>query len=133
MNQLLAKTLLLLPALVLGAAPAAAAVADGSTLINDSLRLTWGLLIVLAVMFVIYLLAKKRLALLQGGGKGVIKIVETRHLMPKKTLFLVQVRGQEFLLGSGSDRIELIARLDGRPEQQSFDELLNNAGSEQSS
>lgn len=133
MNQLLAKTLLLLPALVLGAAPAAAAVADGSSLINDSLRLTWGLLIVLAVMFVIYLLVKKRLTLLQGGGKGVIKIVETRHLMPKKTLYLVQVRGQEFLLGSGSDRIELIARLDGRPEQQSFDELLNSAGSEQSS
>lgn len=104
---------------------ALAANKDSNSLFNASLRMTWGLLVVLAILLIIYTLVKKRVSLLQGNDKTLIKIVETRHLMPKKTLFLVQVRGQEFLLGAASDSIVLIARIDA-DSPNSFDNLLKS-------
>jgi flagellar protein FliO/FliZ len=78
-----------------------------------TLRLIWGLLIVLGILLVIYALAKKKLSFLQGGnGKGAITIVEMRHLMPRKSLCLVNVRGREYLLGLSNEQINLIAALD---------------------
>ena len=75
-----------------------------------TLRLIWGLLIVLGALLVVYALAKKKLSFLTGdGGKGAIAIIEMRHLMPRKSLCLVKVRDQEYLLGLGNDQINLIA------------------------
>jgi flagellar protein FliO/FliZ len=113
--------------LLSGAHPARALGNEAPSLLNASLRMTWGLLVVLAVLLIIYVLIKKRLSLLQGRGKGLINIIETRHLLPKKSLFLVEVRGQEFLLGTGSDTIELIARIDPDQPRHSFAQILNSA------
>ena len=80
--------------------------------LSATLRLIWGLLIVLGLLLVVYALAKKKLSFLNaGGGKGAITIIEMRHLMPKKSLCLVKVRGQEYLLGLGNDQINLIAAI----------------------
>ncbi|MEE4164436.1 MAG: flagellar biosynthetic protein FliO [Desulfocapsaceae bacterium] len=111
-----------IPALLLyqSAFPHLACAAENFSLLGSSLKMIWGLLVVLGILLIIYGLVKKRMTLLQGGGKGIIKVIESRHLMPKKSLFLVEVRGREYLLGSGADSLNLIASLDGT-DQHSAD------------
>jgi flagellar protein FliO/FliZ len=41
-----------------------------------------------------------------------IRIVETRHLAPKKSLLLVEVSGEYLLLSNGSEGISLIKQID---------------------
>lgn len=99
-----AALLLLLPG------QAMAAELDGTAAM---LRLTWGLLVVLGVILILYALARKRFSLFQPPSGSAIRIVELRHLMPKKSLCLVEVKGQQFLLGLSADRISLIAEVGG--------------------
>jgi flagellar protein FliO/FliZ len=106
--------------------------------LSASIRLFWGLLIVLGILLIVYALVRKRLSFLNGGGKGVITIVEMRHLMPKKSLCLIRVRGREYLLGLGNDRISLIAALPSTPDEaptptddKSFAEVLTTAATEE--
>ncbi len=121
--------LLILPALISSAyiftltSPAFGA-SDSSADISAALRVLWGLLIVLGILLVIYGIAKKKLTFLHSPGKGIIKIVEVRHLMPKKSLYLVEVRGREYLLGAGGDRIELLAAI-GTKNNDSFADVLD--------
>ncbi len=83
---------------------------DSLVSFSATLRIFWGLLIVFGVLLVVYALAKKKLSFLNAGaGKGAITIIETRHLMPRKSLCLIKVRDQEFLLGLGNEQINLIA------------------------
>lgn len=83
---------------------------DSLISLSASLRIFWGLLIVFGVLLVVYALAKKKLSFLNAGaGKGAITIIETRHLMPRKSLCLIKVHDQEFLLGLGNEQINLIA------------------------
>jgi len=95
-----------------------------------TLRLVWGLLIVLGALLAVYALAKKKLSFLNaGGGKGAITIIEMRHLMPRKSLCLIKVRGQEYLLGLGNDQINLIAVIDP-PNTKDFAATLATAESD---
>jgi flagellar protein FliO/FliZ len=96
---------------------------------STPLRLIWGLLIVLGILFIIYGLMKKKMSFLHLSEKGIIKIVEVRHLPPKKSLYLVEVRGQEFLLGAGHDRVELIAAINRDPKG-SFSDILDRSETE---
>lgn len=98
--------------------------------ISSGFRVIWGLLVVLGVLFVIYGLMKKKMSFLNMSGKGLIKIVEVRHLMPKKSLYLVEVRGREFLLGAGHERIDLIAAINPEPTD-SFAEVLKQSSTEE--
>jgi flagellar protein FliO/FliZ len=83
---------------------------DSLISLSATLRIFWGLLIVFGVLLVVYALAKKKLSFLNAGaGRGAITIIETRHLMPRKSLCLIKVRDQEFLLGLGNEQINLIA------------------------
>ena len=93
---------------------------------STPLRLIWGLLIVLGILFIIYGLIKKKMSFLNVSEKGIIKIVEVRHLPPKKSLYLVEVRGQEFLLGAGQDRIERITAINRDPKG-SFSDILDRS------
>ena len=88
-------------------ATAAAEISDTSAY----LRLTWGLLIVLGIILIFYALAKKRFSLLSSSEKNLIKVLEIKHLMPKKSICLIEVRGREYLLGIGADNVSLIAGL----------------------
>lgn len=108
------------------AEPAFALTKENVSIFGSSLRMIWGLLVVLGILLIIYGLVKKRITSFHGGGKGIIKVIETRHLLPKKTLFLVEVRGKEFLLGSGSDSLQLISPIDTSERTPSFDELLQS-------
>lgn len=105
--------------------------------LSATLRLFWGLLIVFGVLLIVYALAKKKLSLLNGGGKGAITVVEMRHLMPRKSICLIKVRNQEYLLGLGNDQIRLLAAIPPSqpavtesPETKSFATTLQAATSD---
>lgn len=100
--------------------------------LSAALRVLWGLLAVIGIILILVTIAKKRMNFLHSSGNGVIKIIEVRHLMPKKSLYLVSVRGQEFLLASGGDRLELIAPVKNE-DSPSFDELLKHSEEEEQS
>ncbi len=97
--------------------------------LSATLRLLWGLLVVLGILFLVYVIAKKKLNFLQTPGKGIINVVEVRHLMPKKSLYLVEVRGKEYLIGSGGDSLKLIAAI-GESPADSFTEILDHSKKE---
>ena len=103
-------------------ATAAAAMSDTSAY----LRLTWGLLVVLGVILILYALMKKRFSLLNSSAKNTIKVLEIRHLMPKKSICLIEVKGREYLLGISTDNISLIASLPPTPES-SFAAVLEQS------
>ncbi len=107
--------------------------AESFSMFNSSLKMIWGLLVVLGILLIIYGLVKKRVTLLQGGGKGIIKVIESRHLMPKKSLFLIEVRGKEYLVGSGGDSLNLIASIEDETHSRSnFKSILKDTESSQS-
>lgn len=79
---------------------------------GDVLRMMTGLGIVLGLLLLLYALARKGVGGLSGGRTGLIKIVETRHLGAKKALCVVEVGGEQLLLGIGAERIDLLCRLE---------------------
>lgn len=88
------------------------------------LRMLWALLIVIGIILIIFGLARKRFGIgrLQEGN---IKVLELRHIMPKTTLALVEVRGRVLLLGIGGGRITLLADYaETSIETTDFDALL---------
>jgi len=92
-------------------------------LFSAGLRMFWGLLVVLGILLVIYGLMRKRLSFIKNNDNSSIKIKEIRHLMPKKSICLVEVGNQEFLLGLGSDTITLLSPVSTKNEV-SFTETL---------
>ena len=118
------------PALALLLWPAAAAAETGQFSIMDSyLRMIWGLLVVLGIILLLYGLLKRRFSLVAQSPRQQIRILEMKPLMGRKALCLVEVRGQEFLLGISGDRIDPIANLTGKPVS-SFAETLKGTGAD---
>lgn len=69
------------------------------------------------VLGLIYLITYMSRRWLTGGGSGTvpqsyIRVVETRHLAPKKSLILVEVGGEYLLLSNGSEGVSLIKQID---------------------
>ncbi len=95
-------------------------------------RLTWALLIVLGIILILYALVRKRFSLLHSPGKSSIKVIEIRHLMPKKSLCLVEVKGREYLLGISSDNISLIAKISASSDS-SFATALEKSSAQRAS
>lgn len=97
--------------------------------ISSGLRMLTGLLVVLAIILGLFLLLRKRLSSFQQQGGGLINVLEIKHVLPRKTLMLVEVRGREFLVGAGADSIQTIV-----PVQQgeSFAELLEKSQAKKS-
>ena len=90
-------------------------------------RVIWGLLVVLGIILVLYGIVKKRFSLLSTSPSQNIKILEIKPMMGKKALCLVDVKGQEYLLGISGDQISHIATLSPQPET-SFAETLQATG-----
>jgi len=69
------------------------------------------------VLGLIYLVAYLSRRWLKGGvgimgRKSYIRVVETRHMAPKKSLILVEVGGEYLLLSNGSEGISLVKQID---------------------
>lgn len=96
-----------------------------SSVFMASLRVLWGLLIVLGIIFAVYTLARKKLSFLPGNTDSAnIKIIETKHLMPKKSLHLIQVRDREYLIGVTDQNITLLSN---HPCHNDFQDILDEA------
>ena len=83
----------------------------------------WGLLVVLGILLIIYAIMRKRLSFIKHNDKSAIKIIEIRHLMPKKSLCIVEVGNQEYLLGLGSDTINLLSPVSTKTSE-TFNEAM---------
>lgn len=118
------------------AAAQTAPLAAGESFSWAYLRLLASLALVIGVMLILYALVKKRFSLLHNGGDNHIRVIETRPVAPRKSLCLVEVSGDKFLLGLSQDGISLLAALGRRhgqtgdaPESQSFDSILKTSQS----
>ncbi len=99
------------------------ALASESGGISPLFRMLGSLGIVLGLLLLLYALMRKGVRFLPHAREGAIRILETRPLGGKKFLFLVEVRGKEYLLGVGGERIDFLARTD-EPGEKIFDEEL---------
>ncbi|PLX84486.1 MAG: flagellar biosynthetic protein FliO [Desulfuromonas sp.] len=101
----------------------AQAAAEGGDLFSSSLKLIAALGVVLGIILILYWVGRRGVGFLPSAKGGIIKVVEMRPLGAKRSLCLVEVRGEEFLLGLGGDRVELLSPL-GERSSKSFDEAL---------
>lgn len=99
----------------LAAFPAYSAEGSGTgvSLLGSFLQMIASLAVVIGIIFLFSHLANRWLK--NGPAAGVpryIRLVETRHLGPKKSLMLVEVGGEYFLLGNSADGMQLIKQID---------------------
>jgi len=118
------KKLLLVVAILLLPLPALAGVDESPGLFASWMKLLAGLAVVLGLLYLFYALSRKGLAFLPGAKTGAIKIVEMRSLGPKKGVCLVEVRGQELLLGFGPERVDFLASIGPARVEESFADKL---------
>ncbi len=128
--NLKAKKLLISVLLLAVSTQSAYAAADEFNPVSSGIRMLLGLLVVLAIILGLYYLLRNRVSAFNQQGKGLIKVVEIRHVLPKKTLMLIEVRGREFIVGAGSDTISTIVPLESG---ESFAAVLEQSEEKQQS
>jgi flagellar biogenesis protein FliO len=78
-----------------------------------TLKMVVSLAFVLALVWGLSRIAKKKLPMVAGGGNaGLIKVLESRCLGLKKSVTLVQVPGAVLVLGVSSDRVSLLSKIE---------------------
>lgn len=103
--------------------PAMAQAAEGGPDLAGTLAQTAGsLILVIGVILILYWLAGKFMKVPQGGGFRYIRVVETRHLAPKKSLVLVEVGGEYLLLSSSGEGVSFIKQIEMLEEIEVVDE-----------
>lgn len=111
--------------------PIPAWAADGAAgdMVSSILKVLAALGVVLGLVLLLYAFSRKGRGWLPSAKGGALRVVETRHLAPKKFLCLVEVRGEELLLGVGQERVELLARLGqpGEKQTEGFADALESA------
>ncbi|MDP2243859.1 flagellar biosynthetic protein FliO [Pseudomonas sp.] len=132
MHRLFGVTLLL-PLTALAAEPAAQAVAPiaSSGIAGQLVQLLLGLLLVIGLIFVLAWLMRRVQQFGPRGGQQVIKIVASQALSPRDRLVLVEVGGEQILLGLTPGRIaplhvlkEAVHLPDGEPASSEFAQRL---------
>lgn len=82
---------------------------------------------ILLVGFIIY---KKTLITSKNDSKGLIKVLDTVAIAPKKTLMVVRVRSEKFLIALDSERTTFLAKLSEdapkKEEQQKAQQKSSN-------
>jgi flagellar protein FliO/FliZ len=92
--------------------PGAALASGGPDLGTSVMQMLGSLILVVGIILVLYYLAGRYLKLPQVGNSRYIRVVETRHLAPKKSLVLVEVGGKYLLLSNSGEGINLISKVD---------------------
>jgi flagellar protein FliO/FliZ len=94
--------------------PACAFAAGGGPDIAGSLAQTVGsLILVVGIILILYWAAGKFMKLPKGGGNSrYMRVVETRHLAPKKSLVLVEVGGEYLLLSNSGEGVTFIKQIE---------------------
>jgi len=106
--------------------PAIACAASGKGLEGGSMtgavfQMFASLAIVIGVIYLLYYVSNRWFKGMAGGraGSGLIRVVETRYLGPKRSLMIVEVAGEYLLLGNGSEGVHLIKKLESGDEFES--------------
>ena len=103
----IASLLALLPGIALGAAEAPAAALPDSSMPAQLGQLLVGLLLVIGLIFALAWVVKRIQNITPRGG-AVIKLVASQALGPRDRLLLVQVGGEQILLGLTPGRISAL-------------------------
>lgn len=103
--------ILTLPLLLLAQPVFAADTVAEPSLLGSSLKMLAGLAVIAGILLLFYAASRKGLSVLPQRKGGLIKVMETRPLGGRKFLCIVQVRGEEMLLGLSNDRIEYLSKL----------------------
>lgn len=78
-----------------------------------TVKMLLSLAVVLALVWGLARLAKKKLPMVNGGGKaGLIQVLESQCLGIKKSVTLVKVPGSVLVLGVSSDRVSLLSKIE---------------------
>jgi len=104
-------------------------ITGNNEILSNSFRVIWGLLIVLGIILLLYGLLRKRFSILSSPADKEIKILEIKPLMGKKALCLVEIRGEELLLGISESQITHLTSLSPK-KQTSFSETLKKESGE---
>ena len=115
--------------------PAAAAAAEqqlgggGFSMMGAFLQMLAALALVLGMIYLFYYVSNRwfKVGIHQRGAERHIRLVETRHLAPKKSLVLVEVGGEFLLLGSSGDNLTFIKQIDILEEIEVIDETAPRA------
>ena len=122
-----AGMILLLPAAVF----AADGTSEGFGFLSSLVQMIAALAVVVGLILVLSWLGGRWLNASGGpaAAQRYIRVVETRYLAPKKSLFLVEVAGEYLLLASSGDQLNFVKQIDmveeievigGIGEQQTF-------------
>jgi flagellar protein FliO/FliZ len=98
--------------------PAVACAAGGKGLEGGSMagavfQMLASLAVVIGVIYILYYVSNRWFKGMAGGrASGLIRVVETRYMGPKRSLMIVEVAGEYLLLGNGSEGMRLIKKLE---------------------
>ena len=116
------KLPVLLIATLLFPAGASAAGEGGPDMAAGLAQMVGSLVLVIGIILVLYYLVGRFMKVPQGGGAGYIRVVETRHLAPKKSLLLVEVGGEYLLLSNSGEGVSFIKQVEMLEEIEVVDE-----------
>ena len=78
-----------------------------------AIKMLVSLVVVLAIIWGLYRVAKKSMPMAQGMGKGrSMQILESQYLGLKKNITMVRIPGAVLVLGVTADRVNLLSRID---------------------
>ncbi|MCM0081069.1 flagellar biosynthetic protein FliO [Geomonas sp. Red32] len=102
--------------------PAWAAEGGGFDVAGSLAQMVGSLVLVIGIILILYYLAGKLMKAPQAGGFRYIRVVETKHLAPKKQLVLVEVGGEYLLLSSSGEGVNFLKQIDMMEEIEVVDE-----------
>ncbi|HTP63781.1 MAG TPA: flagellar biosynthetic protein FliO [Geobacteraceae bacterium] len=87
---------------------------EGGSMAMAVFQMLASLAIVIGIIYLLYYLSTRWFRGFTGGRQlaGRIRVIETRYLAPKRSLIVVEVGGEYLLLGSSSDGVQLIKKLE---------------------
>jgi flagellar protein FliO/FliZ len=87
---------------------------EGGSMAGAVFQMLASLAVVIGVIYILYYVSNRWFKGMPGGrASGLIRVVETRYMGPKRSLMIVEVAGEYLLLGNGSDGMRLIKKLEG--------------------
>jgi flagellar protein FliO/FliZ len=86
---------------------------EGGSIAGAVFQMLASLAVVIGVIYILYYVSNRWFKGMTGGrASGLIRVVETRYMGPKRSLMIVEVAGEYLLLGNGSEGMRLIKKLD---------------------
>ena len=105
-----------------------AATGGTTSLVGPAVRMLGSLVLVLGLLFAaIWLLKRWRGLGVSGGRTPKIRIVETRSLAQRQTLYLVTCEGQRLLIAGSPMGVSLVTQLPAQPVEEAPDALPSSS------